>query len=190
MTTLARIRVAWTGPGVSGGGVSTFHAVGSDGTALRAATNGFFTAIKDLFPSLVGWTVPGDGDLIDDNTGELTGAWSFGGPTNIVGGIVGASYAAGVGARVRWETDGFAGGRHVRGSTYLVPLSTGVFDIDGTIKGANLTTIQSAASAMVTALGGALVIVTRKTPAHSGTSHEVTSATAVDRVSWLVSRRR
>jgi len=175
---------------VTGGGVSTFHIVGSDGAPLRAGLITFFNAIKDLFPSVVQWIVPGDGDLLDDNTGEVTGSWSFGGPVTIGGGLPSVGYAQGVGVRIRWDTAGITAGRHVRGSTYLVPISAGVFDADGTVKVANLTTLQAAATGLRSGLGGALVILTRLTPEHSGTSHEVISETVVDRVSWLISRRR
>lgn len=172
---------------MTGPGVSTFYTLGT-GAALVSAANAFFTAIKGSFPTGLVWTFPAGGEEIDDNTGGLTGVW-----TGATAGTVAASgvpeHAQGVGARMTWRTAGIVGGRLSVGSTFLVPLCVNQYDPDGSIVAGAITGFNNAAATMVTSLAGDMVVLSRVTPAHSGTSHVVLSGTAPDRVSWLRSRR-
>lgn len=167
--------------------MSTFYGVGS-GSDLADACFDYFDAIKTSFPSSLTWTIPTAGDTLDDNTGELNGAWT-GGAGGTVSGTQGGSFAAGVGARVVWETAGITNGRRVRGSTFLCPLIGGAYDTDGTLIAATRTSLDNASSILTGGSTWTLVILTRLTPAHSGTSHDVVSSTVPDKVSWLRSRR-
>jgi hypothetical protein len=187
MTTLSRLRVAWAGAPVTGPGVSTFYTAG-DGAALSSALVAFYTAIKSSFPAQLHWEIAHSGETIDDNTGNLTGAWGSGAPT-VVNGTGVNEHAQGVGTRVVWVTNGVTGSRRVRGSTYLVPLCNNQYDTTGDIISGAVTAFTTAATAVVTALGEDLVILSRKTPAHSGASHGVVSAHCSTHVSWLRSRR-
>ncbi len=115
------------------------------------------------------------------------GVWSAG-----TAGVVIASgvpeHAKGVGCRVVWDTAGITGTRRVRGSTYLVPLCVNQYDPSGTILDAAWLAFATAADVFRTAVGD-LVVLTKKTDEHSGTSHPVTGVRVPDRVSWLTSRR-
>lgn len=173
---------------MTGPGISTFYAVGTDGAALAAAVWDFFTSIKDEFPIGVTWTRPTGGETVDDNTGEINGTWT-GGTGGTLSGTDSGPFARGVGMRIVWETAGVTGGRRVRGSTFLVPLGASRYQSDGSIIDARVTNVLTAGNALVTAMAGALVILTRNTPAHSGTSHEVTSVTVPDKTTWLTTRR-
>lgn len=187
MTTLAKVRALWSGPTVVGGGVSTFYTVGT-GAALAGDLTTFFGAIKSSFPSGTTWNIDTSGVTIDDNTGDVNGSWG-GGTGGAITSVTGSEYAAGVGCRVVWKTGGITGGRIVKGSTYLVPLTANQYDPQGTILTAAVNAFAVAANNLVTAQAGNLVILTKLTPEHSGTSHEVLFADVPDKVSWLRTRR-
>lgn len=190
MASLSRVRVGWSGVAVTGPGVSTFYTSG-DGGDLQAGLHTFFTAIQTCFPNLKGaWEFPAGGEIIESTTGALTGAWSGATPSSVPWAAPNALWMQGVGARIRWDTDGFLRGRRVRGATFLVPLNSSMIDSDGTILGAYLTTITTAANALITAVPQ-MSIWSRPTTVGGtdGGSTPVTSAFVPDHVSWLVSRR-
>jgi len=182
---LHRVPVAWTtGPG--GTGVSVFYTnFGSDATVELAA---FFNAIKAFFPTSVSWNIPSSGDVVDEVSGLITGAW-IGGTAASVSGTTGTAYAAGTGAYVRWQTSGIVNGRRVKGRTFLCPLVGSSYQTDGTIVDGNVATIQTAANNLV--LAGKLRIWHRPTSAgaNNGSAFTVTAGTVPDRVTSLRSRR-
>ena len=184
MADLERIPVVWSG--TSGlPGVSVFYGelAGSANADLKA----FFTAIASVFPAPLTWSVPGNGDLIDETTGLLSGTWINSGG----GGVVAASstgvHAAGVGAYVNWNTGALVGTRRLRGRTFLCPLQIERYDASGTILAATLTTLQNAANTVVTA--GNLRVWRRPVPG-PGLGVAPVSATVPDQVTSLRSRRR
>lgn len=185
---MQRLRVEWSGSGVVGPGLTTFYADEGAGSMDPSEVVTFFDSIKALFPSTVTWTIPGEGDMLNEGTGELAGTWSASGGGTVAG-TSSASYAAGVGARVRWNTAGIVGGRRVRGSTFLVPLTVNHYDGQGTLESTAVSTLATAAGALVTGLAGALVVWSRPAPGRAGTMHAVTGSSLPDRVSWLRSRR-
>lgn len=187
MGSISRLRVSWTGGGVIGGGVSTFYFAGADG-ANPGAVRSFFNASPLLFPASVTITVPNNGDVIENTTGDLVGTWTSGGALAPVSGTNTGDFAMGVGMRVRWLTAGIVAGRRVNGSTFLVPIASGIFDTDGTLDGATVTAEKTAADALVAA-APALCVWSRPTPSRAGSSHLVMSTQVPDKVSWLRSRR-
>ena len=196
MANIMRLRVPWGGSSVIGGGLSTFYyPSGSTTSTITAQVNTFFTAIKDQFPQGTSWSIPATGDLIDEATGELTGAWSGGTSAVITSTATATTYTAGAGARVRWDTSNIYGGRRVRGATYLIPLRGPGYDTDGTIAAATLTTLSNAAAALVSATQP-MLIWSRPKLNDAGTAVErpgqaffATASTVPDKVSTLRSRR-
>lgn len=183
---LNRVRVALTG--VSGlPGVATFHFGSSvtDMTALRT----FWDAVKAVFPNTMVIGVPNSGDTINEDNGQITGAWSGPAQTNVQGtGGVG-SYLSTAGAMVRWTTPQVVNGRRPIGKTFLVPAMTGIFSSSGTIASATLTTIQNAATALVVAYAGELKTYHRPVAGHGGVGCTVTAGTAIAKQVVLRSRR-
>src|SRR6478736_793449 len=182
---MRKVPVAWqTGPG--GVGVSVFYT--PFGTDATVDIGTFFNAIKAQFPTGISWDIPASGDVVDEATGLITGAWTAGTAATITGTAVGV-FAAGTGAYVKWQTAGIVGGRRVRGRTFLAPLITGAFDNIGTIATAPLSTFNSAASAL--AATGKLLIWHRPTdtPRTNGSQHAVVAATVPDKVTSLRTRR-
>jgi hypothetical protein len=182
---IRKLPVAWQ-TGAGGVGVSVFYtAFGTDATVEVAA---FFNAIKAFFPSGVSWNVPSSGDVVDEVTGLITGAWTAGTAASIVGTGAGA-YAAGTGVYVRWQTGGIVGGRRVKGRTFLCPLIVSAYQTDGTILDASLATMNTAVNTLAAA--GKLNIWHRPTAkgANDGSTHLVTAGSGPDHVTSLRSRR-
>src|SRR5678816_978778 len=151
-TLLSQVRVAWSGPGVTGPGVSTFYTSSASGAALAGGLNTFFTAITSAFPNLaVSWAIPSSGAVIDEDDGELTGAWSGGTAATVTAVSPNATWVMGVGGRVVWNTGAVHAGRAVKGSTFLVPLQTSAYDSAGMLTGSFVTLINGACAPLIAA---------------------------------------
>jgi len=189
MTTLSRLRVELSGGAVTGPGVATFYTDASAGL-LQSSVKTFWNAVRSAMPNNLSILIPAAGEELNAETGAVVGAWS-GGVAQNYSGSGGALYAQGVGARVVWNTAGSTGRRRVRGATYLVPLVNTMYSANGTIDDGIVITFQNAGSALVTDMGTSLIVWHRPTTTTSndGVAHPVTSALAVDKVSWLKSRR-
>lgn len=186
MANLRRINVAWVGAtGLPG--VSVFYCPSATDAGADLLT--WVGAIKGLIPAVTTITVPTNGDLVDDVTGQLSGSWTggTGGATACTGG---GNYFAGVGAYVNWGTALIIGGRRLRGRTFVCPLTVNQSDANGTLLAAAVTTLTTASSTL--AATGHLSIWHRPSaPGMSdGASSTVTSATVPDQVTSLRTRRR
>ena len=154
MTALYRIRAAWTGfPGAPG--VSTFYGLTS-GTSL-ADLRAFFLSMAPSLPADVTIQVENTGDIIEDTTGALTGAWTDD-PVLPVTGSAPPPYAAPVGVMLKWATDTIVDGHRLRGRTFLVPCAGGVFDDDGSINDADFTLFNGYATVLGAAVIGNIVV--------------------------------
>lgn len=184
---MSRIRVPWTGTGVVGPGLTTFYADTATAPMDPGAVLAFFNALKAVVPAGITWQVPNSGDLIEESTGELGGAWSASGGGSVLSTGAG-SYAAGVGARIAWSTAAIYRRRRVRGSTFLCPLIVSAYESNGTLHPTHLPTLQNAASGLLTAMPQ-LVIWSRPAPGTAGRQSKILGSTVPDQVSWLRSRR-
>lgn len=184
MATLNRYRVVWTG-GPGGTGVSTFFSETSAITAL-ADIRAFFNSISSLFPTALSWTFPNSGDQIDSTTGTLTGGWTQPTADPVNGGLSGYAFAAGVGARVVWETGFIVGGRRLKGSTFLTSIGITAYQGDGTLDSAAISTISAAAATLVAA--DSIAVWSRPRGGVSGYA-TVEGFSVPDRVTSLRSRR-
>lgn len=187
MADLQRVRVVWTGDAVTGGGVSTFY-FDAAATGFVANLRTFFDGMKSVIAGGVTWTFPGQGDVIDSATGEITGTWTEATPADVNSSGIGV-HAQGVGARVTWGTAAIRNGRRVRGSTFLVPLTAGCYADDGTIETGILTLMRGVVSSAITDFDGAARIYSRPDGTQAGAGAAILSGTVPDRVSWLRSRR-
>jgi hypothetical protein len=182
---MRKVPVGWTtGPG--GVGVSVFYTpFGSDATVELGA---FFTSLRPFFPTAVTWSVPGSGDVVDETSGLITGAWTAGTASTQTGTVAGA-YVGGTGCYVRWQTAGIVSGRRVRGRTFLCPMPTGQFDANGTITDASITSINGFVTTLVGS--GKLLIWHRPTTpgGTDGSSHAVIAGSVLDKVTSLRTRR-
>lgn len=185
--TLNRLLVSWEGSEIVGPGLSTFFYSGSM-TGIPAAVGTFFNAIKALVPAGETITIPSSGDTLDESTGELTGAWSASGGSSVA--TTGtANFAQGVGARIVWNTANVHLGRRVRGATFIVPLVASVYDAGGLVGTSAVSTLQTAADALVTATTSTWRIWSRPNDVGAFAVSAVTGALVKRNVSTLRSRR-
>lgn len=154
---LQRVRCLWSGwPGQPG--YTNFYTSISIASVAPFVT--FFNTIKGNLPSGLTITVPGSGDIVNTETGLLSGVWSAPGNGAVTGSSVG-NYAGPAGCVVEWLTQGIVAGRRVLGKTYIVPLAAAAFQNDGTISEAEKPTFTNAAAALVTALGNTFLVWSR-----------------------------
>lgn len=186
------IRVPWSIPN-AGESVSTFH-VNGDAIQVQAyvqAIRTFFTTIAGELPNEVAVTLPSEVVELNDATGTLVATYPTT-PGSAVAGTDAGAWAAGSGARIVWSTGVIAAGRRVRGSTFLVPLSSASYTNTGRIGSSPIATIDAAAEAMlddIATSGGDLAVYSRPRPGRPGASHGVISGATSPQVATLRGRK-
>lgn len=170
-----------------GPGLATFYFAES-GSGWSFAVLSFFENIKSRFPTGMTFSVPNSGDLIDVATGEISGGW-VDGTANTVNATGTALYAQGVGGRVKWATAGTRNGRHIHGTTFLVPLDGTVMTSSGTLSGVVCTQIATQAKTLIDDANNVLTIYSRPTASLPGQASAVTAASVPTTISTLRSRR-
>jgi hypothetical protein len=177
--------VLWA-TGAGGPGVSVFYSAFGVDITVPLAT--FFNAIKASFPPVVTWQIPTSGDVLDDVSGAITGAW-IGGTGASIAGTGSAQYFAGTGAYARWTTGAVHNRRKVYGRTFLCPIINAGADNDGTIGGGTLATLQGATATLG---GGSYLRVWHRpttTTSNDGVSFPVISGSVPDKTTSLKTRR-
>jgi hypothetical protein len=187
MANLARVRTVWAGTPIVGGGISTFYWAEAH-SGFIADLTAFWTGLLTRIPTGTQLTTENSGDLIDVETGAITGSWTDG-STSVQNCTGSGNYAGGVGGRIRWTTTGISNKRRVRGSTFLVPFVVGEYDTSGTLSTATLTSLGNAAGALLTASEGNMRIYTRPRGGTGGKASTVVNFTVPDKVAWLRTRR-
>lgn len=164
--TIARLRVALSGPGIVGPGLMTFYSRNLT-PPLAASVLQFCNDLAAYWCGSLTATVPNGGDTIDEATGTLMGGWSgSGGGTSA--NTNNQTYALGTGGLFRWETGAVYGGHKVQGHTFLVPIPGNRFDGNGNLNSGQVAAMQAAANNLITANNGDLVIWSRPRKAGSG----------------------
>lgn len=180
--------VAWTGAQVKGAAVNVLYFDGGDMTGVASAVRAAYAAAAGGIPTGVSVQVPSSGDVIDEATGMLTGAWTDATVTPVDGGGA-ATAAAGVGLCSTWSTDGVVNGRRIRGRTFLVPLSTAVYDNDGTLTPAGIAAGTGFATGMLAVPGFCIWHRPSALNPATGTRAIVNGFRVRDRAAFLSSRR-
>jgi len=182
-----RITAVWNGasglPGYTRmrfGGAAT----GAEAATLAGRMRTYFDSIKALIPAAVTVGFQESAQTYDE-LGELTGDVGFT-PPALVAGTGSGSFAGPVGMVVNWITGAIVSGHKVRGRSFMVPLASAAFATDGTPATTSVTTIQTAAAALIAGTPS-MVIVTQE-PGLYATSN-VISASVPDRAAVLRSRR-
>ena len=160
MTAMLKVKARWHGFTGSPGYSNFFFREWSDGswapttaeaTAAAGKVRTFFDAVKGIFPPVVNIQVESDVEIIEDTNGSLVNVLTAATQTGVVGTNVNTGYSAPTGAVVNWLTGGVRNGRRVRGRTFLVPISAGAFETNGSLGNSWITTIQTAGNAMMAA---------------------------------------
>lgn len=158
MTSMNRVRVGWSGwPGQPG--LSTFYLADTrqDVTAIKT----FFTAMAPFLPAGITWTIPSLGDKIADADGSIAGSWVGTGGGQVVATGSASTYSGVSGFCVDWKTATIHGRRRIQGRTFFVPAIIAAYQGDGSIADATRTTIQTAATALVSAMTPDLLVFSR-----------------------------
>jgi hypothetical protein len=141
-------------------------------------------------------TFPTAGDTIDSATGHLVGTWSGAFQANVTGGAS-TPFAAPSGVACTWLTSTVVPGspgkapHRVHGRTFLVPLTGTVWDTDGTLSTAALTSLNTNAHALITSGGGHFQVWHRPTTkgGTDGAAAPVLDVKISDKAAILTSRR-
>lgn len=190
---ILRVTAQWTGF-TGGPGYSNFHFGGfeSPEAALPSfnAARAFCVALLPLMPS--GTTVSLDPEVavIDTTSGQVEDYVSTTPASTGASGGTTAPYAGPTGAVVNWLTNGVRNGRRVRGRTFVVPLSSAAFDSQGTLTSSVLTTIRTAATALVdSSTAPDFGVYSRPVNGAGGAFYAATAARVPDLAAVLRSRR-
>lgn len=195
---MLRVRANLTGAS-TGGGVSTmyFNAPGGESTTTAQAASDQFralwVALGPYVPTALTITMDSVVEVVTEATGQVTDELAVT-PGAVITGTGAGAYAAGVGARLRWRTNGFRNGRRKVGTTYVVPTVSSAYETNGTLVSGMLTAFVTAGNAFLTnadAAGVDPIIYSRPNDALAlaGDYDSITSVTAPDQVSWLTTRR-
>jgi hypothetical protein len=153
----------------------------------------FFNTIKGKFPNIVQFQVQPDVELISPSNGELNNVHSGGAKTTITGAAASGNFSGTTGAVITWRTGGVRNGRRVRGRTFLVPTSSILYDVDGTLNATSITDLQTAANALLATPTGGLQMGVWSRPSGIGATdggfHPILSASVPDMAAVLRSRR-
>lgn len=184
MPIMGRIRTVFTG--VAGTPwYSNIYVLGTedDAAAQVDAVGEFWATVSALMTGVVDWTVEGDVAQIDSATGDLVGVTSET-PVSGSGTNAGDPLPYANQALVNWSTSVFAGGRNIKGKTFIPALCEDSNSV-GTLLSASDGVITDAANALVAALNGSMVIYSPT----NALAAEVTGASVPSKFAVLRSRR-
>jgi hypothetical protein len=200
MAVIVKLQAIWNGfqgaPGYTNWyGLSDGDAVAA-AAALGARMRTFLNTLAGSVP--VGSTIKVQRayQVLDSITGRITTEANLASDPTVVTGSGAGAYSGASGAVVTWETGAFNDlGHRVRARSYLVPL-TGIYDTEGTLSSAFLTSLTTAATAAVGGTGGLICFsrpvkadATKGIAARVGAVNVVTAAMVKDKAAILRSRR-
>lgn len=205
MEEIARVKTVLTGwsgaPGISTNFFQKRTGLSWDtyGAQMVTRVQDAWTELAPYIPNSVTVTTEGTIDILSDSTGEVqqtlaAEAASHTG-TSATGLLPTASALV-----VTWRTPGVVAGRHVRGRTFISPITANAVDFTGTPDAAFLALASTFASTLRGTGGEAVVpiIWARPKPAPNtdpqtwlrfGSQHLITEATIRDKFAVLRSRR-
>lgn len=194
-TIVHEIKVISTGfPGAPG--FTTFYFNGEDSTDRDNQfrhVKAFLELAKGLFPNTWSAAVQAEGRVLTASSGVLdttTTVPADGTANPSVGTAAVATFGAGAaGICISYTTTGINRGRRVRGRTYLVPISAGVYGPDGTIDNAFLAGIRTAFQTWATdplEFG----VWSRPREGSGGVLYPVDAVSIKDKAAVLTSRRQ
>lgn len=179
---IKQMHIRWTGL-PTGEGISTFYC-DNDTDVITPQLRTFFAALATSLPGAITLKFPAGGNVIDADDGSVAGVWAVTAPSD-VSGSGGSVYAAPCGGVVNWHSGIYAGGREVKGKTFLVPLAPVCFDGSGGVAAATRTAIGNAAATLISSAPG-MRLFSRFT----NTTASVASANVSATIAVLNTRKR
>jgi len=137
------------------------------GTAAQAVTavGTFWSSVDGLIDSEVDWTTLADVETVASATGQVTGVTQTT-PATGSGALAAEALPIATQGLVRWRTGIFAGGREIKGRTFIPGLTETAND-NGKPTSAVVTAVNAAAAALISDANSALVIYTRANSAEA-----------------------
>ena len=191
MSEIIKLTAKWEGfDGAPGYSNFYFLKTAMNNTQMAAdAVRHFFDTIKGLLPSTVTIQVQQEITTYVAETGTLVSLDSVDVQPTAVTGTASGSYSAVSGAVINWLTTQSMGTRLLRGRTFIVPLSNGAYQNDGTIATAALTILRDAAYDLRLAIGADLAVWSRPKGGTGGLAVKVAGSRVPDKAAILTSRR-
>lgn len=160
----------------------------------------FWTAVAPGMPTEVKIQIEPFGDTIDDSNGGLVGSWADTPIGQISGSDVGP-YAAPCGASIRWLTNTIVDGSRPTGRTFVVPLASAQYAVNGSLLDGELAALREASTNLVEAVSPNFVVWHRpkfgpkptgggeRPLVRAGSHAPITGSSVTDVVAVLRSRR-
>jgi len=167
MTELHRVRTHFF-DFQGGPGICTMYALDVDTFLTDLST--MWSAFVGYMPTGLNVAVEASGDLIEDTTGEITGAWTSD-PATLRTGTRDGVYSAPAGGCINWLTSTIVDGRRLRGRTFVVPLGFNTTDASGQLASAVHTTLVNASTDFKNAQDASFVVWHRPVEAKAATAH-------------------
>lgn len=190
---ISRVTAVWSGFMGSPGYTNFFFDAfgGGDQVDLEVArVRSFFDAMQLRLPADVSIQVSPEAAILDEVTGELIGYANAGTTPSPVNGSAAGAYSAPSGGIVSWQTDTVAKGRRLRGRTFVVPLSNGAYEDNGTLSLEAIGDLTDGAESIIgDGTGPELVIWSRPDGSVAGSIGAVTGFRVPDLAAVLRSRR-
>lgn len=192
-----RVTARWDGwsgaPGYSnfyfGSGFLDGGLIGDEAQMLASRVRSAFDELSTLLPEPVRISIESEVPVIDSDSGMIQSFNTIDPPSPVTG-RPDSTFAGPAGAVVTWRTGDLRNGRRIRGRTFLVPLSTGVYQDDGTIKESQFPFLRDFADILVGGgLEGDLGVWSRPSGGSGGVFATVTGYTIPDMAAVLRSRR-
>lgn len=191
-------RTGFTWTGFSGApGRTIIHGSAIVATA-QVFANDAFTLLNNIFkPSGTATNLPNNVriaqdpflDEIDESTGNQVGRLAVTPGADIVG-LNTSAWSGPSGMSITWSTNTFINGRRLRGRNYFVPLSAACYDVDGTLAGSFISSVQASISTFIA--GQSEPVVWHRPTSVGGTdglSSPIITGQMKDKISVLTSRR-
>jgi len=152
--TIRQYPVRWTGL-VGGTGYSFFYT--STAVDISGVISPMFDSIKAFFPAPLIWVFDGFYRELDEGSGVLTNTVQNA-PAGSVAATGTNAYAPSQGGQIVWKTNGFPHGRRIVGRTYLVPMHSSYYGVNGLITATTVATINAAADALRSRSGNEMCV--------------------------------
>jgi hypothetical protein len=147
----------------------------------------FWVSLEADLPNDVHIQVEDSGDVLDSETGDLTGTWVSDG-VDIVDGGASTGYSAASGAVVDWLTSTIADSKRLRGKSFIVPLAGGAYTAAGVLNSTFVTALEAYGATLISTQSTSFVVWHRGTGTN-GSVGLITSAHVPNTVAVLRSRR-
>lgn len=188
-----RVTAEWTGF-IGAPGYTNFHfgefTGGADADQMRNRVSDFFDPLLSILSSDVVITIPPTVEVLDEESGSLTGYLDGGEEIRLLTTGSSTSYAGPSGAVINWITGTVRNGRRVMGRTFLVPLKANTYQDDGTLTGDALSSLREAGDVLATDdFDSAFGVWSRPVNGSGGVLAPVTGYRVPDMVAVLRSRR-